>query len=146
MNLLLEQLERTWHDGIPITAAMQIRVVSFEDPRLVIEAALEPNLNVHHTAFAGSLYAVCALAGWSALWLQLRRHGRDASILLGEGHIRYLKAVTAALRCHCDFGPDQQRALQRAVETGKGVFELESTIEVAGVAAVSFHGRYAVRV
>ena len=145
MNLLLEELERTWHQGIPITAAMQVGAVSYDGQRLVIEAALAPNLNVHHTAFAGSLYSVCALAGWSMLWVKLREHGRDASILLADAQIRYVKAVTTALRGRCDFDGAADLVLARALGSGKGVFELDSVIDCEGAPAVTFRGRYAVR-
>jgi len=69
---LIAELENTWYTRIPITKAMQAKVQSFDGNVLVVEAALEPNINLHGTAFAGSLYTVSALTGWSMVHLQTR--------------------------------------------------------------------------
>jgi thioesterase domain-containing protein len=57
----------------------------------VVRAELEPNINVHGTAFAGSLYAIAALCGWGMTWLQLKTRHIDGSIVIAEGNIRYAR-------------------------------------------------------
>jgi thioesterase domain-containing protein len=146
MAPLLEELRRTWHTGIPISAAMDVRPVAYDDGTLAIQAALEPNINVHGTAFAGSLYAICALACWGAIWLQLRQRGLTGSILLAQAHISYTRPVAETLHCQCRFDPVAQQAqLLRLTESGKSRFVLESEILVQGQSAVRFEGRFAVR-
>ena len=83
-NLCIE-LEQTWHEEIPISKAMGIRVADFANDQLVVRAELEPNINVHGTAFAGSLYAIAALCGWGMTWLQLRSRRIDGSIVIADG-------------------------------------------------------------
>ena len=53
----LTALERRWHEEIPLSAAMGLKIVDGDDGALTLRAPLEPNRNVHGTGFAGSLYA-----------------------------------------------------------------------------------------
>ena len=53
------------HEKIPLSAAMDVSVVSASASEVVLEAPLDPNINVHGTMFGGS---VSTLACW--------RHGR----------------------------------------------------------------------
>jgi thioesterase domain-containing protein len=146
MQALCAELGQTWHREIPISAAMGIEILECDAHELVVEAPLAPNINVHGTAFAGSLYAVTALTGWGMMWLALKARGVDASIVLAQGHIRYVKAVRGAIRCVSRFEPDaQQRALERLAESGRSVFALEASISADGEPAIRFEGKYAVR-
>ena len=65
----LDVLARTWRTEIPITDAMDLGPVRFDDHGLTVRADLAPNVNVHGTAFAGSLYAIAALSGWGLVHL-----------------------------------------------------------------------------
>jgi thioesterase domain-containing protein len=139
---LIAELEDTWYTRIPITKAMQAKVKSFDGNILCVEAALEPNINLHGTAFAGSLYTVSALTGWSMVHLQTRLRGAEGSIVLASGHIDYFKPVKENLVATCVFG-DQDAAFTRLRETGKARFPLTTTIPAAGVEAAVFKGEYA---
>lgn len=139
---LVAELEATWYGKIPITKAMQARVQSFDGNVLVVEAALEPNINLHGTAFAGSLYTVCALTGWSMVHLQTKLRGAEGSIVLASGHIDYFKPVKENLVATCVFG-DQDAAFARLNETGKARFPLIASIPSGGAEAAVFKGEYA---
>jgi thioesterase domain-containing protein len=147
MSDLGKELQWVWQAGIPLAGAMGIQVVECAPNRLLIEAPLAPNINVHGTAFAGSLYGVCALAGWGMLWLQLRQRALTGSILLAEAQISYVRPVADTIRCACEFDPAlHERQLERLADSGKGVFVLVTQVLGADQAAVRFEGRYAVRV
>jgi len=139
---LVVELETTWYEKIPITKAMLAKVRSFDGNTLVVEAALSPNINLHGTAFAGSLYTVCALTGWSMLHLQTRLHACEGSIVLASGHIDYHKPVKEDLVATCVFGA-QDAAFEKLRATGKARFPLTATIPSAGVDAAVFKGEYA---
>jgi thioesterase domain-containing protein len=146
MQALCAELGRTWHREIPISAAMGIEILRCDAHELVVEAPLAPNINVHGTAFAGSLYAVTALTGWGMVWLALKARELDASIVLAEGRIRYVKAVRDAIRCVSRFDPEaQQRPLERLAELGRAFFALNALITADGEPAIRFEGKYAVR-
>ncbi|HLF12915.1 MAG TPA: YiiD C-terminal domain-containing protein, partial [Gammaproteobacteria bacterium] len=93
-DTLCAELHSTWHEEIPLAAAMGIEVVSFARDELVVRAPLAPNTNVHGTAFAGSLFSICVLTCWGRVWLALRQQGLAARIVVADSQIKYRKAVT----------------------------------------------------
>jgi thioesterase domain-containing protein len=146
MTTLQQQLQRIWHREIPISAAMGIEVVEFANDHLMVRAPLPPNVNVHGTAFAGSLYAVAALCGWGMTWLQLQTRAIDASIVIADGHIHYAAPVNAAIEAVCEFtGAALDAAMTHLASSGKARIALDCSISCAGVEAASFSGNYAVR-
>ncbi len=146
MTALCDELQSMWHKQIPISAAMGIEIVRFADDELIVRAALAPNINVHGSAFAGSLYAICALTGWGMTWLKLRSSGLDGRIVIAEGQIRYRRAVAEDILCTCRFDHSEHAANLAAVtQSGSGSFPLVCTIAADGRPAVRFEGVYAVR-
>jgi thioesterase domain-containing protein len=149
MEKRLEELQHTWHTKIPISQAMDIRIDNYGDNCLVAHASLAPNVNVHGTAFAGSIYAVSALVGWGMTWLQLRLREIDGSIVIANGHIDYARPVTDDFIARCQFDEAAQRdAFLKLEKTGKTRFPLECEIALpdATQAAAVFTGSYAVLV
>ncbi len=148
MKNLCTELEQTWHEEIPISKAMGIRVADFANDQLVVRAELEPNINVHGTAFAGSLYAIAALCGWGMTWLQLKlaayrrqhRHRRRSHPLRTAGQ------RAASSRRAASSSDDQANALARLARDGKTRFMLDCVIRANGHDAARFTGDYAVRV
>ena len=141
---LCDALERTWYEKIPITNALGVRIESFDGARLCVRADFEANINLHGTAFAGSLYAINALCGWSMVHLQLAMAGVEGSIVLAEGNIRYSAPVRDSIVAICDW-PDGVDAIER-LRAGKQKARvvLCSRVEQDGETAALFEGRYAV--
>ena len=147
MKKLLDELQHTWHTEIPISKAMDIHIDHYRDNCLVARARLAPNVNVHGTAFAGSIYAVAALVGWGMTWLQLRRREIDGSIVIASGNIDYTRPVTDNFVAGCRFDGDTQReAFTRLEQTGKTRFPLTCEVGLpdAEEPAAVFTGSYAV--
>ena len=94
MDELLNQLRQTWHRTIPVSEFMQIAPLSFTDGELCVSAPLAPNINLHNTMFAGSIYTLMTLTGWGAVWLNQQLVGVAGDIVLADAHIRYLAPVT----------------------------------------------------
>ena len=102
---LLAELEQTLHREMPICAAMKMTIASWDAPtaddtasdggRLAMSMPLAPNRNLMSTAFAGSLNALCTIAGWGTMFLLLRRRGLASKIVIRRGTIRYLRPVTS---------------------------------------------------
>ena len=99
-----EELQRIWYQQIPLSKAMQMQIVNFDGEMLTTAASLAPNVNVHGTAFAGSLYAIQALTGWGMMHLQLKLNALDASIVIASGQIDYAKPVAEEIIVRCSFG------------------------------------------
>jgi len=144
LSALCDELEAVWHDTIPLTRALAIKVKSFDGETLEVSAGLAPNINLHGTAFAGSLYAISALCGWSMVHLQLATRELQGSIVLAEGHIRYLKPIAEDIVAVCHFG-EQAAAFDRLTETGKARFTLTTRIAAKSEDAAMFEGEFGVK-
>ena len=141
LEALCAQLEALWYETIPLTRALGVRVDHFDGDTLRLAADLGPNVNLHGTAFAGSLYAITALTGWSMVHLQLALREQTASIILAEGRIRYLKPVTDTIVAECVLG-DQDAAFDTLSRTGKTRFPLAANVGSGRETAVAFEGEY----
>ena len=139
---LHSRLQQIWHQEIPLSKDMAIEVLSCNEPELHVCAALAPNVNVHGTAFAGSLYAIAALCGWGATWLALQRAGRPASIVIANGAIDYRKPVADTIHARCRF-PDVD--LTGLVPGDKRRFELQVQLGDPSAPPATFRGEYAIR-
>lgn len=141
---LCREVETLWRERIPLTQALGIRVTHFDGDLLEVAADLAPNVNVHGTAFAGSIYSISALCGWSMVHLQMRRREIDAAIVIAEGQISYLRPVAETIVARCQFG-SHDAAWQRFDERGKARFILHSQVLADDKLAVSFEGNFGVR-
>ncbi len=114
---------------------------------LVMRLPLNPNRNHQQTAFAGSLNALCTIAGWGYVFLLLRELGRHGNIVIHRSSIKYLEPVTSSeIYAHCR--PVTPAETQHFLDMldDKGQTKLELAVEVAGSEgpAVSFKGSYVV--
>ena len=144
-NALCEALQHIWHEQIPLSAAMQMQITAFNGDVLETRALLAPNVNVHGTAFAGSLYAIQALTGWGMMHLQLQLNDLDASIVIASGQIDYAKPVAQDIVVRCSFG-EHAGEMAKLKASGKGRFPLACQVLLSdGQTAGEFSGIYAVR-
>jgi thioesterase domain-containing protein len=132
---------------IPMCAQMGIRVHDSGVVGLVMQMPLDPNRNHQQSAFAGSLSALCTIAGWGSVYLLLKELRRSGSIVIRRGAIRYHEPVTSPQILACCL-PVTSEARQYFLEMldDKGQAKLDVTVEVAGTdgPAVAFHGSYVV--
>jgi thioesterase domain-containing protein len=144
---LLGELQSTLEREIPMSAQMGIRVHDGGPDGLVMRMPLNPNRNHQQTAFAGSLSALCTIAGWGYVFLLLRELDRRGNIVIHRGTIKYLEPVTASeiyAVCRSASAAETQHFLEMLDD--KGQTKLEVAVEVAGKdgPAVSFKGSYVV--
>ncbi|MEH8021791.1 bifunctional GNAT family N-acetyltransferase/hotdog fold thioesterase [Rheinheimera metallidurans] len=142
-QLWCHQLNDTWQRTIPLSQHMQLTIASFNGNELRCNAPLAPNINLHHTMFAGSIYALATLTGWGMLYLQLQALGLQGDQVLAEGTIKYFKPVAELPQARCvlqncigDLNPlsEGQKVLQK----------IKVAIYSADKLAAEFTGRYAV--
>ncbi len=95
---LLAKLERTLRREMPICAAMEIAVASWDHAfqgggQLAMGMPLVPNRNHQDSAFAGSLNALCTVVGWGTMFLLLQQQNLSGNIVIRRGNIRYRRPV-----------------------------------------------------
>src|SRR2546421_10138347 len=102
MSSLLNELQAMLEREIPMSAQMGIRVHSGGADGLVMRLPLSPNRNHQQTAFAGSLNALCTIAGWGSVYLLLKELGRRGNIVIRRSTIKYQEPVTTSeIYAHC---------------------------------------------
>ncbi len=140
----LHELERTLHAEIPLTRAMDVRVVRADQNGLVLAAALAPNLNHKKTAFGGSLNSLATLACWGLIQLLVREHGQAITVVIQESSVQFLKPVMQDFEATCPLpsAPVTERFLHMLERKGRARLALDAVIRAEGEIALRFHGQF----
>ncbi|MEM8865545.1 MAG: YiiD C-terminal domain-containing protein, partial [Planctomycetota bacterium] len=136
----LARLQSVLDREIPMCGLMGVRVASAEGDLaegLAMTMPLERNRNHQQTAFAGSLNALCTIAGWGATWLELRRLEAEGvpvegAIVIRRSTIKYHEPVTSPLitaRCVPPTADARSHFAEMLVEKGQSKFDLQ--VEIA---------------
>lgn len=137
-----EQLQQTWHQTIPLSQFMQLQIKTFDGFSLCCTAPMAPNINLHQTMFAGSIYTLATLTGWGMLHLQLQSLGLSGALVLADASIQYLSPVTAEPEARCHFA--DVRGDLTALASGRKVKQrIVVDIYSAGKHCAHFSGLYA---
>ncbi|MHA6299037.1 YiiD C-terminal domain-containing protein [Devosia sp. CAU 1758] len=84
------------HDHIPLSRAMGATVISANADEVVLQAPLDPNINVHGTMFGGSAATLGLLAAWSVLHLRLEAEGIANQLVIHRTEMDYLRPIAGA--------------------------------------------------
>lgn len=140
-----QDVEKYFHEQIPLTRAMGLRVVANEDSGFVLEAPVALNSNHLRTAFGGSINAVATLAAYGFLWLEL--NDASAHVVVAKSSIRFLRPVRETIRAICLKPAAEELAAFHAqfAEKGKGRIELRVNVAEGDAAAAEFEGTFVAR-
>ena len=145
MSDVRAHLERLLHQDIPLTRAMGLGVLGWQDGELRLSLPLAANLNHKSSMFGGSLYCAAVLAGWGWLHLSLREAGIvDGHIVIQQGQIDYSEPVLgdAVALCAAPPAAEWERFLALYRRRGLARIGLHSRILVGATEAVRFSGQY----
>ena len=124
-----EALEQKIRGSIPLSDAMQFHIEALSLDAIEVVAPLPPNVNIHGTGFAGSIYSVAVLTGWALCTHILEALEIDADLVVARAEIRYRAPVTGELRCQTGAErSDRDSFLQDIRERGKGVLQLRISV------------------
>ncbi len=143
----LEELRATLARGIPVCAKMGFDVRAYDQQQLTLAAPLHLNRNHQDTAFAGSLNALCTIAGWGRVLLLVRQHGMRGDIVIRRSAIRYLKPIESSdilAQTLPISAADEQYFLEMLRAKRQAKIEIRVHIPPGDVPFVSFHGSYVV--
>ncbi|MET0029281.1 MAG: YiiD C-terminal domain-containing protein [Candidatus Thiodiazotropha sp.] len=121
-------LEQRIREGIPLAAQMDFRVLSLTDHSIRVRGGAAENVNVHGTAFAGSLYAIATLAAWG---LVRSRLPDGADLVMAEARIRYLRPIVGELNAECQIESGTFSEFLSLLST-RGKALLEAAVEMPG--------------
>lgn len=132
-----EALTQLIHENIPLSEAMQFNIEALSDQSIIVNAPLSPNINIHGTGFAGSLYSLAALSAWSLATHLVKQSGLKADVVMARAEIRYRRPVQSEIRCHCECTlAASDSFIQHLSSKGRG--RLALVVEVGEAADVVF--------
>jgi thioesterase domain-containing protein len=124
-----EALTQKIRGAIPLSEAMRFSIDSLSQEAIRVSAPLQPNVNIHGTGFAGSIYSLSVLTGWALCTHIMDEHALDGDLVVGKAEISYRAPVKGDLECHCQATAEQRQSFLRHFrERGKGRLTLEITI------------------
>jgi thioesterase domain-containing protein len=127
--LTAEALQERIRTGIPIAAQMAFQVLDLQPDSIRVVGGGEENINVHGTAFAGSLYAICTLALWG---LVTSRLPEGTTLVLAKGHIRYCQPVVGEIEAYCSIPQERMESFLYQLHK-QGRSRLDAIVELPGL-------------
>lgn len=140
-----QYIEAFLHREVPLSKRLGMRAHSYDGECLELHAALEPNINIYGTAFGGSIYSLCALAGWGLLTLKLEELELTPRIMIAAGRIDYSAPVQDTIRA-CARMPENgvfQEFVSEHRRRVKARIEIPVDILLTDRSAARFTGTYA---
>jgi thioesterase domain-containing protein len=138
----IDALEAAFHELIPISKAMGVRVVSYNGDSLTTTAPLSENINHQHSAFGGSLFSLAALSGWGLVQMKLSELLLDCNTVVMDGEVSYQSPVYDDLECVVRLPEDADAVFANLEEKGTARTELVASFECNGKLAMQMKGRY----
>lgn len=139
-----QALQQYLYDHIPLSRAMQMRVMRVHDEEVVVAAPLAPNINHRETVFGGSASAVAILAAWSLLHTRLQRAGMASRLVIQSNTMHYDLPIAGDFiaRARLAEGEDWPRFMRMLERRGKARIGVASVLEYAGSPAGRLHGEF----
>ena len=137
-----ESLEKTFHELIPISRAMGVKVLDYTGQALRLYAPLNANLNHQHSAFGGSLFALAALSGWGLMQMKLSELQLDCNTVVMGGAVNYHRPVYSDLECVANLPDNADAVFARLMAETTAEIELVACCECDDRTAMQLDGRY----
>jgi len=134
-------------EHLPLARAAEVHVDAYTGTQLIASAPLDKNINDKGTAFGGSLYNLCVIAGWGMAHLKAKELSLSGDIVVAKGEITYLSPLTEQLVAVALAPSDEKiaKAKHGYLSRGKAIFNIEVSIQNENKQpCVLFHGKYAV--
>ncbi|MEO6874138.1 MAG: YiiD C-terminal domain-containing protein [Opitutaceae bacterium] len=97
----LAEVEAYLHGNIPLSAAMDVRVIACAADGVILRAPLAPNINPHSMVFGGSTSAVAILSAWTWLNFALQSAGHASRLVIQRSAVDYTAPITGEFEARC---------------------------------------------
>ncbi len=145
MNYDKDYLQNYLETHIPMFTLMAMEILKADQNSVEFKAASAPNLNDKGTIFAGSVYSVAVLAGWSYIFLRMRNNGIKQQLVIYTADIKYRRPLIGEFSVRTTPVVDEQwSGFKEDIDTkGKGSLTLQLEIVSGnGEIAAVFQGKY----
>lgn len=89
------------YEQIPLSKAMEVRVVEVTDNSVVLAAPIQPNINHRSTVFGGSASTLAILSAWTLVNFRLRSEGIKTRLVIQKNTMSYEKPITDDFEAIC---------------------------------------------
>lgn len=137
-------LQSYLHEHIPLSEAMQVKVVAAQTTTVVLRAPLAPNINHRETAFGGSVSALAILAAWSLLHTRLRAEDVECQLVIQRNTMDYdlpIAGPFSATATLCEPG-DWPRFIRMLARKGRSRITVASVLEFEERSVGRFSGEF----
>ena len=137
-------IEHYLYEHIPLSGAMQVRVL-FASPEIVqLRAPLAPNINHRATVFGGSASALAILAAWTLLYVRMKAEGVDARLVIQRNSMDYESPMADDFTAEARF--TDEAAWQKFIKTlrrkGRSRIKVVSRLVCQGQRAGELQGEF----
>jgi thioesterase domain-containing protein len=138
------QLQAYLHHNIPLTAAMQVHVVSATPQAVVLGAPLQPNINVHQTVFGGSASTLAILSAWSLLHLKLTAAGWVGDLVIRRSNMSYEQPLASEFNAQAVAPGDEewQHFVHMVERKGRARITVAATVQSEGKTGGRLEGEF----
>jgi thioesterase domain-containing protein len=89
------------YEQIPLSKAMEVKVVEVSSDRVILSAPIQPNINHRETVFGGSASALTILTAWTLINFRLKREGISTRLVIQKNTIGYEKPIVSDFEAVC---------------------------------------------
>ncbi|MCH6564463.1 MAG: YiiD C-terminal domain-containing protein [Proteobacteria bacterium] len=137
----LVNLQNKIQSSIPLSDAMQFTIVELDSCSILVRAPLQPNVNVHGTVFAGSIYSVAVLAGWALCTHIMELNQMAGDLVVADAKIKYHSPISGDIECQGEVNEvDRDAFCSGYKKLGKS--KLKLTINVGRLPNAILQGSY----
>ncbi len=138
------QVQQYLYEHIPLSKAMEVRVLSASTQRVLLTAPLGPNINHRETVFGGSASAVAILSAWTLMHLRLIESGIHGRLVIQRNAMNYEAPIENEFTAECIFHDTDawdrfMRILQRR---NRARITVHSALECGGKKVATFEGDF----
>lgn len=137
------QLQHYLHQHIPLSAAMQVRVLVASPDEVLLQAPLAPNINHRETVFGGSASALAILAAWSLVHTRMRAQGLQGRLVIQRNSMEYGSPIQGDFTARATVDAAQWQPFARMLaRKGKARIAITAVLEHAGQEAGRLQGEF----
>lgn len=136
------QLQQTIRASIPLSEAMQFSIIELNPRNILVQAPLEPNVNIHGTGFAGSIYSLAVLTGWALSTHIMALKQMQGDLVVAKAEISYRAPLTDSIQCRTQVSEEDCAAFQLSFES-KGTAKLALKVEIGASGNAVLRATYA---
>ena len=132
------------YEHIPLSEAMEVRVVEVKNNLVILAAPLQPNINHRSTVFGGSASALAILSSWTLINFRLQSEGIKTRLVIQKNTMSYDKPITSDFQAVCYLNESEiwTRFVKILQKKNKSRITVNSFLQCNGEQVGEFTGVY----